>query len=245
MWSLKNELKANVTGPKASLVSDVFGYIRGRLPRDPDGGPTSISLRKWAQLGVGNSFNVMTIFVGIESFTPSMFDEIDTAIHRMREVYGAIGLGVKWIVPWQITTSDADGLDVLTSEGEVDDLLSGWGFDKNAINLYFPAGWSMSDGLIGKSAEPGPCPGEQTQTKGLAGSCVGLTGPLTSSRTCSHETGHYLGLSHKQDFPENLMCQTKFASVPTWKAVALKNVDGDDQPAEVKLHCMVTRWWVA
>src|SRR3954447_19698888 len=77
MWSLKNELKANVTGPKASLVSDVFGYIRGRLPRDPDGGPTSISLRKWAQLRVGNSFNVMTIFVGIESFTPSMFDEID------------------------------------------------------------------------------------------------------------------------------------------------------------------------
>jgi hypothetical protein len=244
MWSLKADVKDVLTGPTVSVAFDVFGYTRGRLPRDPDGEPTRMSLKDWAGLDRGTSFNVMTIFVGIESFTPSMFDEIDTAVHRIREIYGVIDLGVKWIVHWSITMGDADGLDVLTSEGEVDDLLSGWGFDKNAINLYFPAGWMMADGLLGKSALPGPCPGEQSQTKGNAGSCVGLTGASLSSRTCSHEIGHYLGLTHKQNFSGNLMCQTKYASIPTWKAVTLEAVDGDDQPAEVKRHCMVTRWWV-
>jgi len=244
MWSLKDALKSAGLGPKVSLVFDVFGYVRGRLPRAPDGSGTQISLKSWAGLGRGNSFNVDVVFVGVESFASSMFDEIDTAVHRMRQVYGTIGLGVKWVLHWQIATADANGLDVLTSEDEVDDLLSGWAVDNNAINLYFPAGWSMSDGLLGKSALPGPCPGEQSGTKGLKGSCVGLTGPLLSSRTCSHEIGHNLGLTHKQTFGENLMCQTQFANKPTWKAVALEVVDGDDQPNEVKQHCMVSRWWV-
>jgi hypothetical protein len=139
MWSLKSEIKNNVQRSKVSLIRDIFGYSVGQLPKRPNGGPISVSLKAWAALGRFNSFNVMTIFVGIESFANQMFAEIDTAIHRMREIYSAIGIGVKWVVPWGITTADADGLDVLTSEDEVDDLLAGWGFDKNAINLFFPA----------------------------------------------------------------------------------------------------------
>jgi hypothetical protein len=102
----------------------------------------------------------------------------------------------------------------------------------------------MTDGLLGVSAVDGPCPGEQSQTKGKAGSCVGLTGVLLSSRTCAHEIGHYLGLTHEEDFPENLMCQTKDASIPTWQAVAIEVLGSDDQPYQVRNHCMVTRWWI-
>lgn len=243
-WSLKETVNSVGMGGRVSLIGDVFGYTRRQLPLSPDGGLSSISLLDWARLGRGNSFNLNLIFVGIESFTSSMFDEVDVATHRMRQIYGAIGVGVKWIWTWQIATADADGLDVLTSEDEVDDLLSGWAVDNGSIALFFPAGWSMSDGLLGKSALPGPCPGEQSETKGNKGACVGLTGPLFSSRTASHEIGHYLSLTHKQDFHDNLMCQTQFANSPKWKAVGLGVVDGDDQPHEVKMHCMVLKWWV-
>lgn len=244
MWSLKTEIQSVSLGQQVSVAFDLFGYIRGRLPRGPDGSGTRLSLKDWAGLGRFNSFNLDVVFVGVESFDTTMFDEVDTAVHRMREIYGAIGIGVKWVPHWQIATADADGLDFLTSDDELNDLLSGWAIDNNAINLYFPAGWMFSNGLLGRSANPGPCPGEQSQTKGNKGSCVGLTGPLLSSRTCSHEIGHYHGLEHQQDFGENLMAQTQFANLPTFKAVALEVVDGDDQPDEVRQSCMVTRLWV-
>jgi hypothetical protein len=248
MWSLKDEIKDLSIGPKVSVASDLFGYVRGHVPRMPDGTGAKESLLAWAKLGRGNSFNVNTIFVGPESFTSTMFDEVDTAIHRMRQIYAPIGVGVKWVWRWHIDAADADGLDVLTDEGEVDDLLSGWAVDNGSIGLFFPAGWNVPDGdggfLLGKSVVDGPCPDEQSGTKGAKGSCAGLTGPLTSSRTTSHEIGHYLGLTHKQDHPENLMCQTGKANKPTWKAVAFGVVDGDDQPNIVKVHCMVSKWWV-
>src|SRR5437868_4450000 len=102
MWSLKSEIKDLSLGPQVSLAFHVFGYTRGHVPRAPDGKGAQESLLAWAKLGRGNSFNLNTIFVGIESFTSSMFDEVDAAIHRMRQIYAPIGVGVKWVWRWQI-----------------------------------------------------------------------------------------------------------------------------------------------
>ena len=242
-FSLKQAAADGQLSGSVSLVRDIYGYRRGKLPTNPVGAGTSMSLRKWAALGQGNSFNLNVVAVGIESFGNSMFDEVDTAVGRMREIYGAIGVGVKWVLHWQITTADADGVDVITSEDEVDDLLSGWAVDNGGIDLYFPAGWLPQGddaGLLGKSVIDGPCPGEK-DVKGNKGSCAGLTGKTLSSRTASHEVGHYLGLTHRQDEPNDLMAQTQFASSPTWQAVGFDS----DQAEDVKLHCMVLKWWVA
>ena len=88
-----------------SLCRNIYGYRQGKLPKNPVGAGTSMSLKAWAGLHRGNSFNVNVVRVGIESFTDADFDEIDTDIGRMREVYGAIGIGVKWVKPFFISTA--------------------------------------------------------------------------------------------------------------------------------------------
>lgn len=226
-----------------SLVRDIYGYRQGHLPTNPIGDGTSMSLRKWAALGQGNSFNLNVVAVGIESFTDGMFDEIDTAVGRMREIYGAIGVGVKWVLHWQIPTAEAGGADVLTSQDEIDDLLSGFAVPNGGIDLYFPAGWNVPVAggmLLGKSVIDGPCPGDK-DVKGNKGSCVGLTGTMSSSRSAAHEVGHYLSLTHRQNEPHDLMAQTGVAADPKWQAVGFDA----DQADDVRLHCMVLKWWVA
>jgi hypothetical protein len=193
----------------------------------------------WATREFQKSFSLNVVAVGIESFTDPMWQEVDIAVHRVRQVYDAIGVGVRWAWPWYIATQEADGLDVITSSDEVDALLEGWAVDNAGIDLYFPAGWSLADGLLGRSARPGPCPGEK-DIKGKKGSVAGLTGALTSSRTASHEVGHYLSLTHENDWPTNLMCQTKYASSPKWQQVALTS----NQAEDVRMHCMVVKIWV-
>ncbi len=64
---------------------------------------------------------------------------------------------------------------------------------------------------------------------------MGLTGVATSSRSASHEVGHYLSLRHKQKDGWNLMCQTKYATAPTATAVGFFESQRDD----VYDHCMV------
>ena len=242
VFSLRQAAAVGDLSGRISLARDIYGYRRGHLPTDPVGVGARMSLRDWAAIGLRTSFNLNVIAVGIESFTDSMFDEVDTAVARMREVYGAIGIGIKWVWHWQISTADADGLDVITSEDDVDDLLSGWIVDENAgIDLYFPAAWNPQgpdQTLLGKSALPGPCPGEK-DGKGKNGSCVGLTGKTFSSRSASHEIGHYLSLKHRDEEPQNIMCPTKFAASPTWQAVGFD----DDQATDVKRHCMVLKIW--
>jgi hypothetical protein len=238
VWSLKDTYSSlGWAGPK-SVARDLFGYRRGRIPTNPDGTDSFVSVKWWATRKFNESFSLNVVAVGIESFNDGMWQEVDIAVHRMRQVYDAIGVGVRWAWPWYIATADAGGLDVITSSDEVNSLLEGWAVDNAGIDLYFPAGWSVG-GLLGRSALPGPCPGEK-DGKGKKGSVAGLTGALTSSRTASHEVGHYLSLTHRNSSPTNLMCQTKFASSPKWQQVGLTSGQADD----VKTHCMVIKIWV-
>jgi hypothetical protein len=194
MWSAKDTLRKLNAEPPFSVLRDLLGYRRARVPSRVDGTRASVSLLSWAKLDAHKSFNVNVIAVGIESFTEALWTEVDQAIHRLREIYGGEGIGVKYVQHWFITTAEADGLDVMTAEDEVNDLLDGWAVDNQAIDLYFPASWMITTGLLGRSAVDGPCPGEK-DSKGKKGSCVGLTGVQTSSRTCAHEIGHYLSLT--------------------------------------------------
>jgi hypothetical protein len=220
-----------------SVARDLFGYRRGRVPTNVDGTATFVSVKWWATRDFRKSFYLNVVAVGIESFTPSKWVEVDIAVHRIRQVYDAIGVGVLWVWPWQISTADANGLDVITTSDEVNKLLEGWAVDNAGIDLYFPAGWSVGS-LNGRSAEPGPCPGEK-DGKGKKGSVAGLKGPTISARSAAHEVGHYLSLGHRNSDGTNLMCKTGFANNPTWQQVALTSGQADD----VLHHCMVMKIW--
>jgi hypothetical protein len=234
-WSVKNTFASlGWAGPK-SVARDLFGYRRARIPTNVDGSDSFVSLKWWATRTANRSFSLNVIAVGIESFTDAMWQEVDIAVHRIRQVYDAAGISVRWALPWFISTADADGLDVITSSDEVNDLLEGWAVDNAGIDLYFPAGWSVPGGLLGRDAHNnGPCPGKK-KGKGRKGTVAGLTGVMTSSRTAAHEVGHYLSLTHRNNDGTNLMCQTGSANAPTWLQVALTS----GQIADILKHCMV------
>jgi hypothetical protein len=240
MWSLRQAIQAGGLGDggPVSLAGHVFGYRRARVPRAPDGTTTSMSLSAWAALRNKEKFNLNIIAVGSDSFTTGMWDEVDTLVHRMRQIYGRIDVGVQFVRHFGVLAADANGLDVITTSDEVDDLRETWAVDNGAIDLLIPAGWDGSpsalNGLLGRSKVDGPCLGEKDD-KGAAGAAVGLTGPLLSSRSAAHEIGHYLSLEHQQSLGANLMAQTMFADNPTWQAVGLFASQADD----VRDHCLV------
>src|SRR5262245_61694749 len=237
MWSMRAQFALlGWTGTK-SVARDLFGYRRARVPTNVDGSNTFVSVKWWATREFHKSFNVNVVAVGIESFTTGMWTEVDIAVHRIRQVYDAIGVGVRWVWPWQISTADANGLDVITSSNEVNKLLEGWAVDNAGVDLYFPAGWSVGS-LNGRSANPGPCPGEK-DGKGKKGAVAGLKGATISARTAAHELGHYFSLDHRNSDGTNLMCQTGNANNPTWQQVALTS----DQVDDVLHHCMVVKIW--
>ncbi len=239
MWSLKQAIQAaGLDGESVSLAGHVFGYRRGQVPRAPDGSTTSMSLSDWAALRNKEKFNLNIIVVGSDSFTTSMWDEVDTLVHRMRQIYARIDVGVQHVRHFGVLAADANGLDIITTSDEVDDLRESWAVDNGAIDLLIPAGWDRSpsalNGLLGRSKLDGPCLGEKDD-KGAASAAVGLSGPLLSSRSAAHEIGHYLSLEHQQSLGANLMAQTMFADNPTWQAVGLFARQADD----VRDHCLV------
>lgn len=244
MFSLRSTLAARGLVAPYSVARDVFGFQRARVPLRPDGSDATVSLLAWAKLKKSESFNVNIIAVGADQFTTAMWDEVDTAVHRMTEVWGPVGIGVKWVDHFFVDTADALGLDAITSDPEISTLLDTWFVDNDGIEIYFPAFWNVSvpnpNGgtwmILGRAAEPGPCHDEK-DAKGPGGASVGLLGTLTSSRTCSHEAGHYLGLAHQNDRKANLMCQTGFANDPKWQQVALTS----GQDAVATAHCMVSK----
>jgi hypothetical protein len=189
MWSLTEAIQAaGLEGESVSLAGHVFGYRRGRVPRAPDGSTTSMSLADWAALRNNERFNLNIIAVGSDSFTTSMWDEVDTLVHRMRQIYARIDVGVQHVRHFGVLAADANGLDIITTSDEVDDLRESWAVDNGAIDLLIPAGWDRSpsalNGLLGRSKLDGPCLGEKDD-KGAAGAAVGLSGPLLSSRPCA------------------------------------------------------------
>ena len=62
---------------------------------------------------------------------------------------------------------------------------------------------------------------------------AGLWGSEQTARTIAHELGHYLTLEHRNDEPDNLMCQSGSAS-STRNSTVLTN----DQGSDMRDHCM-------
>lgn len=214
---------------RVRLLADVLGYRSGRVPARPDGSRGTLSLREWMRLHRGNSFNLNVIAVGSDAFTPTMWTEVEVLIQRMREVYAQVGVGVRIVSYFGVPVTSAHGLYLVTTDADIDDLRSTWSVPNTGIDLFIPLAW-MNATVAGRSPVDGPCPGHSGDGAG-----IGLLGPLQSARTASHEIGHYLSLSHKNDLRKNVMCQSDRAAAPTWQSVSFTTNQADD----VRSHCQV------
>ncbi len=228
-----------------SVLRDFFGFIQGRVPADPadpadpDWEQTRVSLLQRMQLLQGDYYNVNVIAVGWDNFTTNptigeMYERSDYALYRSHEIYAQQSIGVGRIRYWYITSEDADGLDSLDSDAELDELADRWSVNNDGIDVFIPFDLNITTSsggtLAGRSDICGPCDGVETDSDDEAcsshnrdASVVGPRGAenfnggagLGMARTFAHENGHYLGLRHpnnQDSFPFRLMTQTSSAT---------------------------------
>jgi hypothetical protein len=228
-----------ISGP-FSVLRDLYGFRRGRLPPDPTGVRTEVSLTEQIQLLRGRHFDLNVIKVGSDQFTDADHIEIDYSIVKLRNVYRPVSLGVARIQHFSISTADADGLDSPTTTGDLEDLTENWTVRNDGIDLFIPHNMAIpSNGgmILGRSAIDGPC---DKDAKGMTGAVSGLWGSEQTARTVAHELGHYLGLSHNHGdncptttaAQNNLMAQSRCA-LSTRNSVLLTAAQGTN----MRDHC--------
>ena len=134
--------------------------------------------------------------VGSDNFTAAMDNSVDYSIFKMRNIYAQVGVGVGRVVHRRVLAANAQGLDVITSDGEVETITDTFAVDGDSINVLIPASMSVPSGngiILGRSALARPLRGEGRQGAERVGH--GPWGSEQMARTFAHEVGHYLDLS--------------------------------------------------
>jgi hypothetical protein len=217
-----------------SVVRDLFGFIRGKLPPDPTGVAVTVSLSRQARRLRGRHFHLNIIAIGRDQFSDADFIELDYSVFKLRNIYHTVSIGVGRVRHWGVSTADADGLDTPTSEGDLEDITNHWTVPNYAIDMFIPHNMSVASNggtTLGLSPQDGPC---DKNDDDMNGSTCGLWGSEQTARSFAHEIGHYLGVGHASDRPENLMCQSGGAS-NIRDSVQLLSSQGD----QMRVHCFV------
>lgn len=240
-------------GAEISVLGEVFGFIRRRVPTDPDNTVTAqVSLLGLIRGAKQQHIHLNIIRVGFDAISggataqDDALHKLDYALYRMRNIYAQVSLGVGRVEHYFIDAADAGGFDDLGSEDEADDLIAAWSVPNSGVDAFVVRNISSSD-FVGKASDiPGECDKEAKDDGVVAGE-IGR-GFEAFARTFSHEVGHHLGLSHNHggdpDCPgttagcNNLMAQTRCATScggGTRTAVLLTSGQG----STMRSHCSV------
>jgi hypothetical protein len=240
------------TDGDVSVLTRFFGFLRGRLPTDPTGAATEVSVLREVRAAQGRHIDLNVIQVGFDAIPggataqDQALDTLDYGLYRTRDVYDAVGLGVGRVLHWVISAADADGMDDLGSENECDDLIASWSVPNDGVDAFVVRNISDPDFVGRASAIPGSCDKEDKEDGVVAGE-ISRTGD-GFARTYAHEIGHHLGLSHNHgggsDCPgttagcNNLMAQTRCATSCGGGVRAAVLLSGS-QGTTMRGHCAV------
>lgn len=208
------------TGGSVSVLFHLFGFFRGRVPADPCTGTTAqVSMLDHLNSLQGKHIHLNVIRVGIDDWTEAEIDKLDFSVFSARQIYRTRSLGVGRVQHWDVSSSDADGKDDISSEDEAEDLTHDWTVDNNAIDVFIVS--NISADFIGLSPVGGSCDKDDKDMNGVLGGEINRS-TEGIARTFAHEIGHYLGLPHNHggdpDCPDtttgcnNLMAQTRCAT---------------------------------
>lgn len=224
--SIMNCIGTDTSGT-VSVLRGLFGFVRGRVPTDPD--PTVTAQVSMLQMIRGvqqRHIHINIIRVGFDALPggaaaqDDAAEKLDYAIYRTRNSYRQVNLGVGWVRHYVITAAEADGMDDLGSQDEAHDLIDGASVPDVGIDAFVVRNISDTS-FIGIAGDiPGECD-KQSKDDGVIAGEIGR-GYEGFSRTFAHEIGHHLGLKHnhggRPDCPgttngcNNLMAQTRCAT---------------------------------
>lgn len=209
------------TSNDVSVLREFFGFIRARVPTDPDTSVRAeVSLLDQVRGCQGEHINLNVIRVGFDARPAASQDDdlekLDYAVYKTRNVYRPANLGVGRVQHWFITAAESNGRDDIGSDDEAEALRDEWSVPNNGIDAFVVRNISAS--FVGISPVPGSCDKDSKDDGLLAGEIN--RGYDRFARTFAHEIGHYLGLSHNHgdDCPtstagqNNLMAQTRCAA---------------------------------
>ena len=233
------------TSSDVSVLLHGFGFIRSRVPTDPDTSVRAeVSLLSHIQGIRGEHLNLNVIRVGFDARPASSFDDdlqkLDYAVYKTRNIYRQVNVGVGRVQHWFIDQADANGRDDIGSEDEAEALRDEWTVPNDGVDAFMVRNISAS--FVGISPVGGACD-KDSKDDGL------VAGEINRSydeigRTFAHELGHYFDLPHnhgdKPDCPDttagqnNLMAQTRCA-ISTRNSTLLTSGQG----STIRSHCLV------
>jgi len=168
------------------------------------------------------AISINLIRVGSDQFTSTDLTTINSAVTVMRNTYATVGISLRRVENWIITTAQAKGRDVIDSNSEAEALTDEWTVPNNNVDVFLVKLYVGA--VAGLSPVSGPC---NKDAKGMDGSVVELVGS-TTGQVLAHEVGHYLGLPHVTD-STNVM----FPSVPNGGLLTTS------QGNTMKTHCFI------
>lgn len=228
------------TSASVSILGNMFGFIRRRVPNDPCSTDTAqVSLLNQVRSLQGRHVHLNIIRVGIDNFTNAEIDRIEYAIYKVRNIFNTQNLGIGRVEHYNVTSGEAGGKDNIGSEDEAEDLTHDWTVPNDGIDVFMVD--NISADFVGMSPVDGSCDKNDKDMNGVIGGEVGRNAEGVA-RTFAHEIGHYLGLGHNHgdNCPStasgraNLMAQTRCAD-SVCNSVQLNN----SQRNTIRSHCFV------
>jgi hypothetical protein len=205
------------TNQDLSMLGHMFGFVRGRVPTDPDPSVTAeVSILDWIRGVQDDHINLDIVQVGFDAMSSGAradgLHKIDYSVYRIRNIYRTVNLGVGRVEHYTLSSADADGMDDIGSENEAEDLVDDWNAGGNGIDVFMVR--NISADFVGLAPAKGD--GVVVAIERAAADDLDFE---RVARTFAHEVGHFLDLDHNHgddpDCPDsaagrrNLMAQTR------------------------------------
>ena len=191
MASLRATAQCIGLSGQISVVRDFFGY------RTKGTGPLSLG----TQMRLLQGKHIHLNLIRTASFDVSQQKEIDFGLQVMRNIYATVNVGVGRIQRFFIPP----GHEVIDGDAEAKDLWNEYSVSNASIDVFLVR--VISGDSSGKSPVDGSCDKDSKDDSGcviaVEDNADGLG--LTLGRAIAHEVGHYLGLEHEDELPDNLM----------------------------------------